>query len=114
MRLEDIDPQAAPAVTKRGKDEYGVGKGLDHRCGAVWYGFRIEHCQMCHQTFSGSTTGDAHRVGPYEVGQRRCLTPDELEGLGLWIEVNAYGTGVWHGSPNKKGIQKRRPPRTES
>lgn len=91
-------------------DGYGVGKGGDLNCGAYWFGFRIEHCQICHQTFSGSTTGDAHRVGPHDpIGSRRCLAPDELIGLGLWVETNKYGTDIWHGSPNSKGIQKRHP-----
>lgn len=91
-------------------DEYGAGKGHDPRCGATWFGFRIEHCTMCHQTFSGETTGNAHRVGPYDQpSKRRCLSSDELRGLGLWTEANQYGTEVWHGSPNKHGIQKRHP-----
>jgi hypothetical protein len=91
-------------------DLYGAGRGRD-RCGANWLGFRIEHCTLCHQTFSGSSTGDAHRVGPHP---QRCLTAEELLGLGLWIETNKYGTEVWHGSPNKAGIQKRRPAREVS
>lgn len=80
----------------------------DIRCGAVWSGHRAEHCTICHETFSGSTTGDAHRVGPHD-GNRRCLTGDELTALGLWAEPNQYGTPVWHGTPNKGGVQKRRP-----
>jgi hypothetical protein len=89
-------------------DEYGRGKGK-HRCGAIWFGERIEHCAVCCQTFSGETTGKAHRVGDFEDGTRRCLTSDELSALGLWIETNPYGTDVWHGSPNKRGVQKRHP-----
>lgn len=97
------------------KDEPAVeaipaGQGRDPRCGARWGGFRVEHCTVCHQTFSGETTGMAHRVGPYDQpGQRRCLDADELKALGLWAETNQYGTDIWHGSPNKQGIQKRRP-----
>jgi hypothetical protein len=80
------------------------------QCGAQWSGLRIEHCASCHQTFSGTSTGDAHRVGPHEPSElRRCLSPDELRALGLWATTNPYGTEVWHGSPNKKGVQKRRP-----
>jgi hypothetical protein len=80
----------------------------DDRCGAVWSGHRTEHCTVCHRTLSGSTTGDAHRVGPHD-GDRRCLTDGEMLALGLWPQDNQYGTTVWHGSPNKAGEQKRRP-----
>jgi hypothetical protein len=92
-------------------DEYGMGKGQDKRCGAVWFGYRLEHCTQCHQTFSGSSTGDVHRTGPHP---QRCRAADELTSLGLWVERNHYGTDVWHGSPNKKGIQKRHPKRKDS
>ena len=76
------------------------------QCGATWSGHRIEHCPVCHQTFSGTSTGDVHRTGPQEA--RRCLTTDELTALGLWATTNPYGTQIWHGKPNKKGLQKRR------
>lgn len=62
---------------------------------------RMEHCKVCHQTFSGASTGDAHRTGRYGI-DRRCRTSDELSALGLWLE-----RGIWHGSPNKAGVQKR-------
>lgn len=100
--------QLSPVAAKPVDDEYGAGKGHDPRCGAVWFGFRVEHCTLCHQTFSGETTGQAHRVGPFN-GKRRCRTAKELTRLGLWTETNEYGTEVWHGSPNKQGIQKRHP-----
>lgn len=110
MSIFDDDLDEIPVSAPDPDNRWGTGKGIDKTCGATWFGLRIEHCQMCHQTFSGSTTGDAHRVGPHDLpGQRRCLTAPELEGLGLWLETNAYGTAVWHGSPNKQGIQKRRP-----
>lgn len=74
-------------------------------CGARWFGQRLEHCTVCHRTFSGTTTGDAHRVGPYwPEGLRRCLTDDELTARGLWLDA-----GIWHGRPNRAGIQHRRP-----
>jgi hypothetical protein len=87
-------------------------KARDWRCGATWTGLRTEHCTRCHQTFSGSTTGDAHRIGAEHP--QRCLTADELTGLGLWVETNRYGTDIWHGSPNKQGIHKRRPVRVDA
>lgn len=108
-----LDPDALsalkPTASAPKDDEYGAGKG-HCACGATWHGFRVEHCTVCHQTFSGETTGNAHRVGPFNPpGKRRCLKPNKLTGLGLWIETNQYGTEVWHGSPNKQGIQKRHP-----
>ncbi len=50
-------------------------------CGAAWGGMRMEHCTVCHRTFSGTTTGDAHRTGRHGF-DRRCLTDDELTGKG--------------------------------
>lgn len=47
------------------------------RCGATWGGHKAEHCTACHQTFTGTTAGDAHRVGPHD-GDRRCLTVAEM------------------------------------
>lgn len=65
------------------------------KCGAEWTGLRIEHCDACHQTFSGTTAGDRHRVGDHAVsigpGRRRCLTADEIRGKGM--EQN--DRGVW-------------------
>lgn len=53
-------------------------------CGETWTGFRIEHCTVCHQTFTGTQSGDMHRVGPHwPIGQRRCLTPAEMETKGM-------------------------------
>ena len=63
------------------------------RCGASWTGFRIEHCTECHQTFTGTTAGDRHRVGDHAVSigsdRRRCLSADEMRGKGM--EQNARG-----------------------
>ncbi len=73
------------------------------RCGATWTGSRAEHCAACCQTFSGTTAGDAHRVGKHDVftgpDRRRCLTTDEMteRGMvrnkrGLW---SMGGTSPW-------------------
>lgn len=105
-------PPAVRKVRRPPDDEWGRGRGHHPQCGAEWHGYRIEHCTLCHQTFSGTSIGDAHRVGPYESPeQRRCLTADEMAALGLWVETNPYGTDVWHGTPNKNGIQKHHPRR---
>lgn len=47
------------------------------RCGKEIRGGKAEHCSVCHQTFTGTSAGDAHRVGSHGV-DRRCLTPDEM------------------------------------
>lgn len=53
-------------------------------CGAVWSGHRIEHCTLCHETFTGAESGDKHRIGPHwPPGQRRCRTVAEMEKLGM-------------------------------
>lgn len=56
-------------------------------CGATWTGLRMEHCPECHETFSGTSSGDRHRVGDHAVSvgpdRRRCLTADEMVGKGL-------------------------------
>ena len=75
-------------------------------CGAEWSGLKIEHCPACHETFSGTTSGDRHRVGSHGVtdgpDRRRCLTVDEMRsltrkgGVPFYQEtVNSYGTTVW-------------------
>lgn len=65
------------------------------KCGAEWVGRRIEHCWGCHQSFTGTTAGDKHRVGKHSVFEgpkrRRCLTPDEMRAIGM--EQN--DRGVW-------------------
>lgn len=57
------------------------------RCGATWTGLRIEHCVECHQTFTGNTSGDRHRVGDHTVStgpdRRRCLTAAEMLDKGM-------------------------------
>lgn len=64
-------------------------------CAATWTGTRIEHCTVCHGTFTGSTAGDMHRVGDHGVWEgpdrRRCLTPAEMIGKGM----TQNGRGIW-------------------
>ena len=61
------------------------------KCGASWTGKRIEHCDACHETFTGTSAGDKHRTGSYVPMERRCLSADEMRALGM--EQNARG--VW-------------------
>jgi len=44
----------------------------DSRCGKQVPWGRAEHCTVCHESFSGAVTGDAHRPGPHD-DTRRCL-----------------------------------------
>lgn len=84
-------------------------------CGARWTGLRMEHCTVCHRTFSGTSTGDAHRVGEHGVS-RRCLTDAELTKKGFRLtDERAH---LWRGKPrpdspwpNKTSTQ---PPRVEA
>lgn len=75
-------------------------------CGKEWTGKRIEHCTVCHESFTGTTAGDRHRVGDHDVwdgpNRRRCLSAEEMitrglrcNALGLW----STGSGTWYGSP---------------
>jgi hypothetical protein len=74
-------------------------------CGATWTGHRIEHCTVCHETFTGTTAGDKHRTGDHNEStgpdRRRCLSRAEmrekgmaLNGRGQWTNG---GTSPWAG-----------------
>jgi hypothetical protein len=76
------------------KPEGGMLRNPMCRCGAIWGGTRAEHCTDCHRTFSGPTTGDAHRVGKFPDG-RRCLTEKEMQAKGWHLAKR----GVWVGAP---------------
>ena len=68
------------------------------KCGAEWTGKRLEHCTAtgCHQTFTGTTAGDMHRVGKHDVSEgpdrRRCLTPDEMREKGMTQNKHGHWT----------------------
>ena len=57
------------------------------KCSKTWGGTRAEHCPSCHETFTGSTSGDMHRVGDHAVfegpDRRRCLSVDEMAEKGM-------------------------------
>jgi hypothetical protein len=68
------------------------------RCGKTWQGFRLEHCTVCHETFTGTGSGDRHRIGPYwPAGLRRCRTPQEMQAAGM--AQNYLGYWVRHRRP---------------
>lgn len=74
------------------------------RCNAKWHGLRLEHCTVCHRTFSGTKAGDAHRIGEHwPAGLRRCLTDEEMAAGGMWRDER----GVWHGYMRKDGTPQR-------
>lgn len=50
-------------------------------CGTEWDGTATQHCAACCETFTGTSSGDAHRVGEFDDGTRRCLTPGEMLAL---------------------------------
>ena len=61
-------------------------------CTARWSGANTCHCTVCHQTFTGITAFDAHRIGSFTEsgetaidrhrdeprGPRRCLHPADV------------------------------------
>jgi len=73
-------------------------------CHAVVNGHRAEHCTVCHQTFTGATAGDMHRVGKHGVktgpDRRRCLTAAEMVERGLILDEDRSMwrlPGTWRG-----------------
>ena len=64
-------------------------------CGKSWGGTRAEHCTECHETFTGTTAGDKHRVGDPAIWdgpkRRRCLTVTEMTARGMATNDR----GVW-------------------
>ena len=65
------------------------------KCQAKWTGLRIEHCTICHETFTGSTAGDMHRTGDHAINEgpdrRRCLSMYEMYEKGM----ARNDRGVW-------------------
>lgn len=65
-------------------------------CEKTIAGYRAEHCPECHETFTGATSGDIHRVGRHGVtdgaDRRRCLTVVEMEARGMGQTKLVYWT----------------------
>jgi hypothetical protein len=59
------------------------------RCGQEILGQKAEHCTGCHETFTGTRSGDMHRIGPHD-GERRCLSPTEMEAKGMIRDKRGY------------------------
>lgn len=58
-------------------------------CDRWWTGLASAHCSACHETFTGVTNFDAHRVG----GQ--CRKPP---GVGLMVASRVWFGWGWPGS----------------
>lgn len=68
------------------------------KCGATWSGKRLEHCTVCHETFTGTSAGDKHRTGTYWPDERRCLSVDEMAAKGMTRNRNGHWTTGGDGS----------------
>ena len=55
----------------------------------------------CGLRFGGVVAFDAHRIGNYTLGTRRCLPPEELMARGLYLDDR----GIWRRpGPRQKPI----------
>jgi hypothetical protein len=62
-------------------------------------------CSHCRAIFTSLTAFDLHRVGNAERGKRRCLTPKEMQALGMmrnekgwWTPPVATAVALWYGA----------------
>lgn len=67
------------------------------------------HCGACHETFSGITAFDHHRIGP--VDERTCVTPTDcgmhLNAYGVWSQEG--GRAYWERPQGSTGTQTAEP-----
>ena len=72
------------------------------QCRKTWGGLRAQHCKACHETFTGTESGDKHRTGKHDVrtgnARRRCRTPDEMLAVGLVVNPR----GLWGEPPGPR------------
>ena len=65
-------------------------------CHATIRGLKPEHCAECHETFTGTRSGDMHRTGRHGVtggpDRRRCLTTAKMAAKGMTRNRNGYWT----------------------
>jgi hypothetical protein len=47
-------------------------------------------CPACGAVFAGMRAFDAHRIGPYTSGGRRCLTPLEIQAEGMSQDARGW------------------------
>ena len=96
--LPGLGLQDAPVQTPQRNQGYSCP--ICHRS---WTTLKMEHCRVCHETFSGTGAGDRHRTGKHEVFEgperRRCRSAEEMVEVGLAQKRN----GVWgYASPDEK------------
>jgi hypothetical protein len=94
-------------------EDHPPGVHFCNQCDAKYTGGNTGHCMVpgCHKTFMGITAFDDHHKNK-GTAKIVCMTSEEMEAGGMWAEVNAHGTEVWHGHWNKAGKQLRRPKET--
>lgn len=72
-------------------------------CGEAITGRKLEHCPVCHKTFTCTTAGDMHCAGRHGVTdgprRRRCLTPDEMLDKGMTQNCRGHWTTGGHRPP---------------
>lgn len=72
------------------------------RCAKSWRGLKAEHCTVCHETFTGTSAADAHRVGRHGVTEgtdrRRCLPVDE-------VKIRRHKNGPYYGLKWNERVQ---------
>lgn len=85
-------------------------------CGYVWTAARVEHCvaldgitgDRCCASFTGSKTGDTHRVGDHNErtgsDRRRCLSEAEMRAAGLDLDER----GIWFDVRDRQKARDRR------
>lgn len=80
-------------------------------CGDRIVGKKLEHCPVCHETFTCTAAGDRHRVGRHGAvdgpHRRRCLTPEKMLDKGM--TRNTRGRWTSGGSWNDLGTVEDRP-----
>ncbi len=69
-------------------------------CGAEWGGAKLEHCTVCHETFTSTPAGDKHRTGGFANGSRRCRTPEEMLALGMGQNLRGYWVSSRQNTPD--------------
>lgn len=62
-------------------------------------------CAACGAVFAGVRAFDAHRVGPFIRGGRRCLTPPEMQARGM--AQDARGWWMLPASTNRPVLRNR-------
>lgn len=55
-------------------------------------GDRTGHCHGCKSNFYGEAAWNAHRRGPHDTPERRCIDPAEDDKSTWWLDEQ----GRWH------------------